>query len=620
MQSLKALNDMVFFILVLLLMMVTPALAQKAVVEETVTDIHCESRTHAIMHFRQVTTILNEQGASLAGFVCSVSDKDRLTDFKGFVSDADGRVIRKLREKDLKQTEYSPYLAVDEYKQYLEYTPPVYPVTITYEWTIDSHDNLIEFPRFCPQTDYDVSVRKALYRLTAPKEIEIRHALQNISRPVSVDPSAKYSQTIRLELDSLPPLRREPYARPLSERCPVAFFAPSDFTYYGSQGSLRSWNDYGRWEYGLINGTEALPEDVCQRLHQLTDGLPTDREKVAALYQELGKTTRYVAILLGIGGQRPAPASGVCRSGYGDCKGLSNYMRAMLKEVGIPSYYTTISTDNRRLLPDFASVGQLNHVILEVPLPGDTLWLECTNPQLPMGYVHEDIAGHDAVEISSQGGRLVRLPVYADSANLERSSVRVLLDSTGAGAITLSRTWCNRQYEHFAPLLTMDDKERQKALLRMMQVQQVNLHDSDFRQDGASLTIDASFSSERYATATGRRLFLPVCPLRYGYTVPPAVSGRTEDVSLRSGYADEYHITFVLPEGYTIEAMPKCFSLEQPFGTFSLDISSEGNEIHITTRLLMKAGSYDRSLYPQLSAFLKTVTAVYSQKIVIKKI
>ena len=75
-------------------------------------------------------------------------------------------------------------------------------------------------------------------------------------------------------------------------------------------------------------------------------------------------------------------------------------MRAMLKEIGIPSNYTTISTINRRLQKDYASVGQMNHVILQVPLKNDTLWLECTNPQLPMGYVHEDIAGHDAIEVS----------------------------------------------------------------------------------------------------------------------------------------------------------------------------------------------------------------------------
>jgi hypothetical protein len=48
----------------------------------------------------------------------------------------------------------------------------------------------------------------------------------------------------------------------------------------------------------------------------------------------------------------------------------------MLQEVGINSNYAVISTDRVKLLKDFASVGQMNHVILQVPLKEETLWLE----------------------------------------------------------------------------------------------------------------------------------------------------------------------------------------------------------------------------------------------------
>lgn len=365
---------------------VITSMAQKAVIEEYTIDIYCESATHAVQHFREVTTISNEQGAPLASFVCSCSKNDKLTSFKGIVTDATGRVIRKLKESELQKTEYSPYLAIDDYKMFLNYTPPVYPITISYEWTIDSHDNLIEFPAFCPQDDYDISVKKATYRLQAPKSMNIRYALQHINNnKVEVSDGSSSDQLFTLEVNDLPALKKESFTLSLSERMPLARFAPTDFSYYGRHGNLHSWKDYGLWEYSLIRGLDVLPENVCQELHQLTDGLQTPREKVAALYKRLEKTTRYVAVLLGIGGQRPAPAANVCKSGYSDCKGLSNYMRAMLKEVGIASNYTTISTVNRNLLPNFASAGQMNHVILQVPLENDTLWLECTNPELPMG-------------------------------------------------------------------------------------------------------------------------------------------------------------------------------------------------------------------------------------------
>ena len=595
------------------------ATAQKAVVEESVVDVVCDSRTHAIQNFKEVTTILNEHGADLATFVCSCSKNDKLTAFKGQVTDSSGRVIRKIKESELKQTEYSPYLAMDDYKLYFDYTPPVYPVTITYEWTIDSHDNLIEFPRFCPQTDYDVSVKKASYTLTASKELAVRHALLNIDKTVNVSENAKGSQVLSLELSDLPALKDEPYSRPLRERLPMAWFAPTDFTYYGTQGSLKDWTEYGKWEYSLINGSEVLPDAVCQELHQLTDGLKTDREKIAALYQRLEKTTRYVAVLLGIGGQKPAPAANVCKSGFGDCKGLSNYMRAMLKVVGIPSNYVTVSTTNRQLLKDFASVGQMNHVILQVPLQGDTLWLECTNPQLPMGYVHDDIAGHNAIEVSETGGRLVQLPVYADSANLMHSKIHILLDSKGAADVSLLQDFHNWQYEHYIPLLKMDEKDRHKTLQRMIRVPQAEIGRMDVREDGATIIVDAEIKSQRYATTTGQRLFVPICPIHNGYTTPPALPNRQEDIYLEAGYLDKDEITLTIPEGYEIEAMPKDQIVEQPFGKFSFTVKRDGCEIRIQNSLLMKSGTYDKSQYPQFIDFMKKISGIYSQKIVLKK-
>lgn len=592
------------------------ATAQVAIVEESTTQVDCYSSTNAVVHYKEVTTILNEHGADLANFVCWCSKHDKLNNFKGVATDATGRILRKFKEGELKQTEYSQYLAIDDYKMFLEYTPPVYPITITYEWTMESHDNLIEFPRFCPQSDYDVSVKKATYRLTAPKEMTIRHALLNIDKTPTMSADGR---TLTLELENLPALKYEPYSRPLRERIPMAYFAPEDFTYYGKKGCFKSWQDYGKWEYSLINGRETLPEDIKQEIHQMTDHLTTDREKVEALYKHLEKTTRYVAVLLGIGGLQPAPAASVCKSGFGDCKGLSNYMRAMLKEVGIASNYTTISTTNRRLLKDFASVGQMNHVILQVPLKGDTLWLECTNPQLPLGFVHEDIAGHDAIEVSEAGGRLVTLPVYPDTTNLMRSTIHIEVEDKGAANVTLQQETRNGQYENRIALLHMDEKERQKVLQRIVRVPQAEIGKIDIREEGAAITLDAEVKSQKYASVTGQRLFVPVCPIHRGYSAPNAIADRKENVWVEEGYVDEDDITIAIPEGYEVEAMPKSFEIDKPFGTFSFMVVPGENSIMVTNRLVMKSGQYDKSQYPDLIDFIKTISNAYGQKVVLKK-
>ncbi len=188
-------------------------------------------------------------------------------------------------------------------------------------------------------------------------------------------------------------------------------------------------------------------------------------KKIAAIYQYLASTTRYVSIQLGIGGLQPIAAADVNRTGFGDCKGLSNYMRAMLTELGIPSVYTVISTTNRRLLADFASANQNNHVILQVPLSNDTLWLECTNPTLPLGYVHHSIAGHDALLVGPNGGTLCQLPTYADSLNTQVNNTLVTLQPDGNAKVEVKQTSRLFQYEDMASIIDMEPA-RQKDWLR----------------------------------------------------------------------------------------------------------------------------------------------------------
>ena len=602
----------------LALLAVTAPRAQHAVVDDHLTEVTVSSATRAVTHQRQTVTIRDEQGADKAFFLCRCSKQERLTSFRGEAVDAQGRQLRKFRQGDLRRTEYSPYLAIDDYQLYLDYTPPSYPITITYEWSMELRNTLIEYPPYCPQDDYEVSVRHALYRLTVPADINVRHALQNIGTEPQTTTDADGRRTLTLDVTDLPALHDEPYARPLRERLPLAYFAPRRFTYYGTEGSLDTWADYGRWERSLLEGRDALPEALRTELHQLTDTLPTARQKVHALYRYLGRNTRYVAILLGIGGQQPAPAAEVAGSGFGDCKGLSNLMRAMLREVGISSRYTTISTHNRRLLPHFASVGQMNHVILQVPLPQDTLWLECTNPELPFGYVHEDIAGHDAIAVDDDGGHLVRLPAYADTLNCQRSRISISLTPDGDANIRLRQVSENRQYEALAPMLRMDPKDRQRTLRQLLRAPQADIGRISVSQpdDSARLTLEADISSRGYAVRSGQRLFLPLCPIHQGYGIASPGHQRTEPLAIDMGYQDEDRIDIDLPEGYTLEARPKNIRIEKPFGSFLFQTKVAEGRLKVRYRVVMHAGTYPASQYADFEAFIKSISRAYAQRAV----
>ena len=70
-----------------------------------------------------------------------------------------------------------------------------------------------------------------------------------------------------------------------------------------------------------------------------------------ALSEFMQKDIRYVEIALGIGGVQPHPARDVFSNRYGDCKDKVTLLSAMLKEVGIDSYYVVIHTERGSVTP-----------------------------------------------------------------------------------------------------------------------------------------------------------------------------------------------------------------------------------------------------------------------------
>lgn len=154
-------------------------------------------------------------------------------------------------------------------------------------------------------------------------------------------------------------------------------------------------------------------------------------------------------------------AEHVAKTGFGDCKALSNYMRAMLDAVGIPSIYTVISTVNTDIFTDFANLNQMNHVILAVPSGKDTLWLECTSTFNPFNYVHDDIAGHQALLIFPDGGKLQRVKANDPIQITRNECMRLEVAENGNAKATAIGRYKQADYEDMIPFLyTMDNDER----------------------------------------------------------------------------------------------------------------------------------------------------------------
>lgn len=593
-----------------------------SIVQDATTEIVCESATSALQKESYTVTILNERGRDAAHFTLYLNDKlSSLRKFSGEITDANGKVIRKIKKSDLQMSEYSSGLASDEYSYMYECNLPRYPLTVKYEWEIRLKGGLIAYPSFIPQKAYNQSVVRAAYRLHTPADYPARYRMINTEAKVTQTPTPDGKILTEASSGPIAALEYEPFGQSLFERLPRIYFSPGHFTFDGTQGDMSSWHSYGIWQHNLLADRDKLADPVKAKLKELTAGCSTLREKVQAVYNYLGETTRYVSIQLGIGGWQPIAASDVCRAGFGDCKGLSNYTRAMLKEIGIPSIYTVISTDNERLLPDFSSLNQMNHVILQVPLPEDTLWLECTNPQLPFGYVHSSIAGHDALLITPEGGKICRLPSYPDSLNAQTIRAVVNITPDGGAEIATSQTACLFQYESLSGINRLDPSRRKDVLrseINLIQAEIDNFRMNEKKEAVPEMDIQFTIRTEQYGNKTGNRLFIPVNVFRKGFKTPD-LKQRAQDIYVDYGYLDTDSIRIRIPDGYVIESLPKTCRITNSFGSFSSSLLLKDKEIHLAYRLLMHRGVYPKEVYKEFLDFRKQIAAQYGNKIILKK-
>lgn len=633
----------------------TPAHAQEifkdanSVIADARTEILCKSMTQSIEKESRTIIVLNRKGLEDAVFYCGCDMFRSLQKFSGEIINASGQSVRKIKKSELQKSEYSSSLTTDDYFYYYECNYPSFPFTVKYEWEMKCNNGLIGYSTFIPQMSFNQAVEKATYRIELPtgqgcryrelntqgvgnqsKEAGNKEAATKEAESKSIEgqgiqvkesTGAEGQQIIEVTAQKLPPILKEPFGPSFAELFPRVYFAPSAFKYDKSEGDLSTWQKYGEWQYKLLDGRDLLTEPFRAKLHELTANCSTDRDKVKAVYDYLAKTTRYVSIQLGIGGLQPIAATDVCRTGFGDCKGLSNYTRAMLKELGIPSTYTVISTTNERLLSDFSSANQMNHVILQVPLPQDTLWLECTNPQLPFGYVHQGIAGHDALLIEPAGGRIHRLPTYPDSLNTQCIVADITLSPTAEAKISVNEISRLFQYESEAGIVYLQpnkQKDRIRSDINLSQADILNLQIKECKETAPSITFNYSVSSNQYGNKTGNRLFIPANIFRKGFSVP-SVTKRTYPIHINYGYSDTDSIRIHLPDGYTIEGLPKPIDVESKFGSFHSTVEVKEKEICVVHHLFMPKGIYAPDEYVAFIAFRKLVAGQYGGKIILKK-
>jgi hypothetical protein len=591
--------------------------------QEIVVEIKSPSK--AIVTEHVVYTILDENGDGYAQYI---GEYDKLVSLNSAVArlfDANGKELKHIKKNDMEDksgTGESNLITDTRYKENNFYYRN-YPYTVEYE-DENELNGIRDFDDWFPQSSPKLSVEYSKYTIIAPSDYEVRYkSFHYDKQPIISEANGK--KTYTWEIRNLTAKQIEPLAPRWSEIAPRVIMAPSKFEVQGYPGDMSSWKGFGQFMYQLLRDRDILPADIKQKVHELTDKLTNENKKIEVLYDFLQKNTRYVSVQLGIGGWQPFDASYVAQKRYGDCKALSNYMVALLKEAGIKAASVIIKSGRSAspVLTDFSNPN-FNHVIACVPHQQDTVWLECTSSILPAGYLSAFTANRYALMVDENGGTLVHTPKYSYKDNLQSRKTTATLSDEGTLTATVRTLYKAEQQDELEDVINYLPKEKILEHLKAnIDLPTFDIQKFDFVEDRKSIPPSIyetlEITANNYAQVSGKRVFIVPNILTRTYRKLKEDSSRQYSVEISDEFKDVDTVEIKIPLGYQPEAMPKDIRIENQYGKYQCTTKVEGDKIIYYRLREQYSGSFAASKYAEIQQFYDKIYKADRAKIVMVK-
>ena len=587
-------------------------------------DILISSQRSMNVKNKRVVTIFNEKGQEGIDAFEYYDKKTTVENIQATIFDAFGNEIKKIKRKDFKDlcaTDGGTVFSENRYV-YLDYTPTQYPFTVVYESEIETSTTAF-IPQWYPLNDYFLSVEKSVLNVNYPDNLGFKKMEFNFSK-FKITKTTDTSTQLSYVATNIPAQKQEDYSQAYSV-FPKVMMGLELFHLEGVDGNAKTWKEFGQWYSDkILTGTTELPEETKSKIKNLVGDEKDPIKKARIVYKYLQEKSRYVSIQVGIGGWKPMLANDVDRLGYGDCKALSNYTKALLNAVDVPSYVTLLYGDRHKhdIQSDFVSM-QGNHMILSIPNGENYVFLECTSQDNPFGYQANFTDDRDVLVVKPDGGEIVRTKNYENKDNSQISKGNYSIDENGdfSGKITIVSE--GSQYNQKYHLETVQPTEKEKRYKEYWDnINNLKINKTTFLNDKEkiSFTENVDISAVNYGAISNNKMIFVVNAFNQNSGTIKRIRNRKNPFEISRGYYDTDEISLTLPTGFTIESIPATFELNTKFGEYKTEIIKKDNNNLIYKRsIFIKKGLYKNTEYDEYRLFIEQISRNDNAKIILNK-
>ncbi|WP_281989420.1 DUF3857 domain-containing protein [Aquimarina aggregata] len=589
--------------------------------EEVVIEIN--SISSVTVKTKRIVTVFNKYGKGYADSYEAYDPTTKIKKLQAIVYDSSGEEIKKYKKKDFNDRSVYDGISLmnDNRMMYFQYTPLSYPYTLVFESEVESSTTAFIQP-WNPIVAYRLGVEKSSYKILNSTGIKLRLKEVNFDEyPIVIN---KTDQEIRYKISNVAARLPEVNSPSYDLMVPMVKVALNNFSLAEVKGYGVDWKSFGKWQYdNLVAGRDELSSETIAKISALVADAKTKKEKAKLIYEYVQDKTRYISVQLGIGGWMPFLASDVDRLGYGDCKALTNYTKALLDSQDITSYYTVVYAKERRDIdPEFASM-QGNHVILNIPDDNEDLWLECTSQTLPFNFIGDFTDDRNVLVIKPEGGEIKRTKKYKPEENLQHCGATITINEDASMFAEIKRSSQGLEYDwnYNTQFKTPKDQKLHYKeywdYINNLEITSIKLNDD---KDTVKFTEDIKVSCTSYGKKAGSRLLIAPNLFSCDQSNFPKYKNRQTALVISRGYVNTDDYVINLPKGYILGNLPEKKTIKTEFGSYSYELEKiTDNQIRFKRYLKIVDGTFPKEKYEEYRSFRAAIKKTDKSRIVLKQ-
>ncbi len=435
---------------------------------------------------------------------------------------------------------------------------------------------------------------------------------------------AKKTKQIIYEIENTEAIPNESHSPSTAKYLPhILVFVKSYNNQKQSQSYFATHDDIYKWCKTLVDSVDNEAESL-QAIVQEIKKNETDSFKIMeTIFYWVQEHVRYIAFEDGIMGYKPMAAKKVCNMLYGDCKGMANLTKNLLKLAGIDARLTWIGTNDIPYNNDLPILAVYNHMICTALLGGKKYFLDATEDYIAVNDYAERIQGRPVMIENGASYINEKIPYFGYERNKQEDAVEFKLEGNtlkGKGTLTC---YGEQKTNFLRGISGLKTENKDLAIKNYLKSGNPNLNitafsTSNLNERAKPLVINYNYeqTNSAYTTSAKELLILPEKDNDFEHL--DFDSTRKNDYEFNNRYFITTTTIVNIPAHYTIKKLPAAVEVKNDDYEFELKYESAAGAVKLVKQIKIKNILLKKARFKQWNADLKQLRDFYHSPLILK--